>query len=75
MICNIEVQVDDIDVLLKKKRAAPEMGMEPPVHSINVFIESELERLESVILPTAPRRDVLSMLNEVFRLSRSQGWA
>lgn len=65
----------DIDALLKKKRAAPEMGLESPVQSINAFIESELERLESLTPSSFQRGDVQSMLNEVFRLSIQQAWA
>lgn len=57
----------DIQALLRKKMAAPEMGLADPVLSINAFIEQELERLESI----APLRDAqaerISLLTDVFR--------
>jgi predicted nucleotidyltransferase len=65
----------DIDALLERKRAAPEMGLETPVQSINAFVESELERLERTVPQVHPRSDVFPMLNEVFRSSLIQAWA
>lgn len=56
----------DINSLLARKRVAPEMGLEPPVASIHAFIESELERLESVQVESAPTA-AMDSLNEVFR--------
>lgn len=57
----------DITALLERKRAAPELGLEPAVHGINAFIEAEFERL-GTLAPVAPRRDdALSQLNDVFR--------
>lgn len=56
----------DINSLLEKKRAAPEMGLVPPVKSIHAFIEQELERLESVQVQTSPLA-AMDNLNEVFR--------
>lgn len=56
----------DIHCLLEKKRAAPEMGLEPPVESIHAFIEQELERLESVQAQTTSGVE-MNLLNEVFR--------
>lgn len=56
----------DINSLLEKKRAAPEMGLAPPVESIHAFIEQELERLESVQVQTSPLA-AMDNLNEVFR--------
>jgi predicted nucleotidyltransferase len=64
----------DIDALLARKRAAPEMGLDSPVQSINVFIERELERLESATPPSFHRRDVLPSLNDVFHRSLQQAW-
>jgi uncharacterized protein len=60
--------VADIHSLLKRKRAAPEMGLEAPVQSIHSFIEHELARLEGVQLETSPPAETES-LNEVFRAS------
>lgn len=58
--------LDDINRLLERKRAAPEMGLEPPVKSIHAFIEQELERLETV-QSQASSHSAMSILNEVFR--------
>ena len=65
----------DILALLDRKRAAPEMGLEPPVKSINEFIEVELERLESIQTLALQRGDVVSKLNEVFHRSLRDVWA
>lgn len=59
----------DIQALLTRKRAAPELGLAPPVPSINAFIETELERLELLKAPPPPRENVLPQLDEVFRAS------
>ena len=61
--------VADIHALLERKRAAPEMGLEPPVRSINAFIETELERLESFTPPSPQRGEIISKLNDVFHHS------
>jgi len=66
--------VADIETLLERKRASPEMGLEPPVRSINEFIEIELERLESFKPPTVQRGEVMAKLNEVFHLSLREAW-
>lgn len=58
--------LDDINRLLERKRAAPEMGLEPPVRSIHAFIEQELSRLENV-QGQASSLSAMSILNEVFR--------
>ncbi len=67
--------VADIEALLERKRASPEMGLEPPVKSINAFIEAELERLESVKSPAQQRGEVVPKLNEVFHRSLRDAWA
>lgn len=64
----------DIDALLLRKRAAPEMGLEPPVKSINAFIEVELDRLESIAIAASQRSEVISKLDEVFHCSLSEAW-
>jgi len=61
----------DINSLLERKRAAPEMGLEPPVSSISAFIEQELERLENV-QGEASVTDAMARLNEVFRVAISE---
>ncbi|MBL8521745.1 MAG: nucleotidyltransferase domain-containing protein [Betaproteobacteria bacterium] len=62
--------VADIRSLLERKRAAPEMGLEPPVASVHAFIEQELERIESVQPQSSPEPDA-SSLNVVFRAALS----
>jgi predicted nucleotidyltransferase len=66
--------IGDINALLERKRAAPEMGLESPVRSIHAFVESELERLESMAPSTSQRGDVFPALNEVFRDTLTQAW-
>jgi len=56
----------DIKSLLERKKAAPEMGLAPPVESIHVFIEQELDRLETVQAQKSPLA-AMESLNEVFR--------
>lgn len=56
----------DIKTLLERKRAAPEMGLAPPVNSIHAFVEQELDRLETVQVQASPIA-VMDSLNEVFR--------
>jgi len=65
----------DIDALLQRKRATSEMGLEPPVRSINAFVEAELERLEAFTPSTTHRGEVVSKLDEVFHLSLREAWA
>jgi predicted nucleotidyltransferase len=57
----------DIDALLRRKKAAPEMGLSQPISSINAFIEQELERLESITPQRDGSSERVSMLTEVFR--------
>ncbi|MYM66403.1 nucleotidyltransferase domain-containing protein [Pseudoduganella sp. FT55W] len=64
----------DIEVLLAKKRAAPELGLDRPVASINAFIEAELTRLETVAPARFERGDVLPELNSLFHRSLAQAW-
>jgi predicted nucleotidyltransferase len=64
----------DIEALLVKKRAAPELGLARPVASINAFVEAELERLETAVPPRFERGDVLPSLNDVFHRSLTQAW-
>ncbi len=56
----------DIHELLDLKRAAPEMGLSSPVPSINQFIESELDRLESIKPPKVHEPDLAMFLNALF---------
>lgn len=66
--------IADIHALLERKRAAPEMDLEPPVQNINAFIEAELERLESFAPPPSHRGEVISKLNQVFHHSLKETW-
>lgn len=66
--------IHDIQVLLAKKRAAPEMGMEPQVASIHAFIEAELARHEATsVFAFEGERDI-SRLNGLFRDCVSASW-
>jgi predicted nucleotidyltransferase len=67
--------VSDIQALLERKRAAPEMGLEAPVASIHAFIEAELERLDGVTSSPPNRREALPELNRVYRSSLREAWA
>lgn len=53
----------DIEVLLAKKRASPEMGLADPVVSLNAFIEEELLRLEQITPSRSSRPQAISKLN------------
>lgn len=64
----------DIDALLAKKRAAPEMGLEKPVASIDAFIETELQRLEIIAPERFDRSGVMPQLNELFHSTLSEAW-
>ncbi len=66
--------LNDIDALLARKRAAPELGLDLPVASINAFIEGELERLETITPTSFHRGDVLPALNDVFHGTLQQAW-
>jgi uncharacterized protein len=66
--------LDDIDVLLERKRGVKEMGLEPRFPRIDAFIESELLRLESVEASATPRGNVISDLNELFRSTLTEVW-
>lgn len=65
----------DIDALLAKKRAAPEMGLDKPVASIDAFIEEELARLENARVERAHRGEVVPQLNDLFHRTLAQVWA
>jgi predicted nucleotidyltransferase len=68
------VLVNDINALLERKRAAPEMGLEAPVASIHRFIERELERLESTVPAMSQKFDNFSILNQLFRKIVNDAW-
>jgi uncharacterized protein len=66
--------VADIEELLKKKRAAPEMGLASPVGSIHRFIEEELQRIEAIVIPKAQAGDEVPQLNSMFRRCLVEAW-
>jgi uncharacterized protein len=57
--------LNDIDALLTRKRASPEMGRAAPVISLNEFIEQELERLEVLRPSRSKRAEAAPKLNEL----------
>lgn len=57
----------DIDELLTRKKAAPEMGLSAPVASINAFIVQELERLDAMVPQRDAKAERVSLLTDVFR--------
>lgn len=60
--------LEDIEALLAKKRAAPEMGLAAQIPSIHAFIEAELQRLEGVSIGPSPQRaEIDELLNQLFR--------
>ena len=64
----------DIQRLLARKRATPELGLAAPIPGINAFIERELARLETSEVARPTLGEVLPMLNEVFRQSLDEAW-
>ncbi len=59
--------VEDIQELLQRKRAAPEMGLAPQVASIHSFIEGELLRLDTIDHePAWSASEATEHLNELF---------
>ena len=65
----------DIQRLLDRKREQPEMGLAAPIPSINAFVESELERLESLVPPQWRPVSVVPVLDTVFRNLLAETWA
>jgi hypothetical protein len=64
----------DIQQLLARKRATPELGLAAPIPGIDAFIEREQARLETSEVARPTRGEVLPMLNEVFRQSLDEAW-
>ncbi len=62
----------DIGILLEQKRGAPEMGLAPPVLSINQFIVAELERLETIAPPKEERGTAVPALNDLFKAALAE---
>lgn len=64
----------DLDDLVARKRAAPELGLAPPVPSIDAFIDAELARLESTHVAHVKRGEVLPKLDQLFRTVLRAAW-
>ena len=64
----------DIAALMERKRAAPEMGLEPQVPGIHRFIESELASLENFTPPQSQRAPAMAALNGVFHRTLDETW-
>lgn len=58
--------LQEIDLLLAKKRDAPEMGLSKPVAIINDFVEEELTRLELLNPQTTFKKEPIPLLNNLF---------
>ena len=56
----------DIDDLLERKRAAPEMGLGDPVPSINAFVADQLARLETMRPEVTRQPGAIPVLNALF---------
>lgn len=65
----------DIDALLDKKRASPEMGLSEPVPSLNAFIEAELERLETTSVEQQAKSSSIDQLNMLFHTTLQENGA
>ncbi len=66
----------DIDVLLRRKRTEPELGLAPPIASIRAFIDREIERLQSVVIADSPTDVAIAtrLLNAIFRECLREAW-
>ncbi|HSI66816.1 MAG TPA: nucleotidyltransferase domain-containing protein [Planococcus sp. (in: firmicutes)] len=59
---------NDIELLLKRKKAGDELDKEPRIESINLFLKEEIVRLEAYCKTlTAKPKDSTKALNEFFR--------
>lgn len=67
MIDDKKELLNAIDLLLAKKRDAPEMGLSEPVAIINEFVENELARLELLNPQTTFKKESIPDLNELFQ--------
>ncbi|MFH1028312.1 MAG: nucleotidyltransferase domain-containing protein [Pseudomonadota bacterium] len=65
--------LSDIEQLLDKKRATPEMGLSEPISSINSFIIAELERLETLNPQRSVKSTPLPQLNALFHAILAEG--
>jgi len=63
----------DVQALLARKQAAPELGLAEPVASINAFIDAELNRLESIAPQPSPGSESIGRLNELLHATLKEG--
>ncbi|CDG80916.1 nucleotidyltransferase, predicted [Janthinobacterium agaricidamnosum NBRC 102515 = DSM 9628] len=56
----------DIHALLERKRNSLEKELAPQIKSLNTFIESELQRLETPVLEKVERKGSMKQLNQLF---------
>ena len=63
----------DVQALLARKQAAPELGLAEPVASINAFIDAELNRLESIAPQRSPGSESIGRLNELLHATLKEG--
>jgi len=63
----------DVQALLARKQAAPELGLAEPVASINAFIDAELNRLESIAPQASPNSESIGRLNELLHATLKEG--
>jgi predicted nucleotidyltransferase len=63
-----------IDRLLELKSRSPEMGLAEQIPEIQRFIESELDRQESLAIERDDRSDVAPLLSELFRDVLRETW-
>jgi len=57
----------EIDALIERKRNGDELKREPRIEVISTFIESELKRLESIVVEKRDDKPQTEALNSVFR--------
>ncbi len=56
----------DIHALLERKKNSLEKELAPRIKSLNAFIESELQRLETPVLEKVERKGTMKQLNQLF---------
>lgn len=62
----------DIHSLLEKKKQSVERELAPPVRSLNVFIENELTRLETLSVDKTRSDTAIAKLNTLFRTTLAE---
>lgn len=65
---------EEIFSLMKRKQSGQELDLEPKIHVISSFIESELERLQKQVALQPPQPNESDKLNELFRSTLIEAW-